>query len=79
MLEMSKSLKYPFKDNQLCQIIDIKTNKGVWILKWLKENYQKSITIIWIIDETVIENLPPIPDDDEVKLFKQNKLQTIKI
>ena len=66
-------------DNQLCQIIDIKTNKGVWNLKWLKENYQKSITINWIIDETVIENLPPIPDDDEVKLFKRNKLQTIKI
>ena len=67
--DISKCQKNPFKDNQLCQIIDIKTNKGIWNLKWLKEKYQKSITINWIIDETVIENLPPVPDDDEAKLF----------
>lgn len=67
--DISKCENNPFDKEKLCQVYGQKNNKGIWNVKWLKGPFQKAVAINWIIKDSVLDSMPEVPDDDEVKLF----------
>ncbi len=53
----------------LCKIFETKNNKELWNNEWLKKTYKDIVENTSIINERIINEMPEIPDDNEVKLF----------
>ena len=55
----------------MCSIVERveKTGVNLWEHSWMSADYEEIIQSAKIVNSSIIDEMPEVPDDDEVKLF----------
>lgn len=70
-LAIKSDLKYDSNNELLCSIAGSKTKVGtrLWKCTWANPQIKAIIKNVKVINDNVLEDLPEVPNDNEVKLF----------
>jgi len=72
----SESFKTKEFNEKLCDIIlKNETNESLWDVSWLKPSLSSIIKDTTIIDDSEIENLPPVIEINEINLFRIHSIE----